>query len=165
MLTRARKQSPDVHARVLGGVELARIVGDESPRVRDLAALEVDDAKAAGRLDRGRASFASRNVETLADQPIIGRARRAQTLPANLLVAIGELECDEVLRAALGAGRGEDYVDYYAKVKPAEWSRYHEQVSDWEIKEYLTASPRVSVDPAAPPPRGVRRPIRSHTGR
>jgi len=33
-----------VHARVLGGVKLARIVGDEGPRVRDLAALEVDDA-------------------------------------------------------------------------------------------------------------------------
>ncbi len=44
LLARARKQSPDVHARVLGGVKLARIVGDEGPRVRDLAALEVDDA-------------------------------------------------------------------------------------------------------------------------
>jgi hypothetical protein len=71
LLARARKQPPDVHARVLGGVELALIVGDEGPRVRDLAALDVDDAKAAARLDWGRASFPSRNMETLADAPMI----------------------------------------------------------------------------------------------
>ena len=61
-----------------------------------------------------------------------------QTLPANLLEAIGELERDDVLRAALGRGRAEDYVDYYARVKRDEWFRYHEQVTAWEIKEYLT---------------------------
>ena len=59
-------------------------------------------------------------------------------LPGNLLEAVGELEADEVLREALGAGRGEDYVDYYARVKRDEWFRYHEQVTDWEIREYLT---------------------------
>ncbi len=65
-------------------------------------------------------------------------ARGLRSLPANLLEAIGELERDDVLRAALGRGRGEDYVDYYAAVKREEWNRYHEQVTDWEIKEYLT---------------------------
>ena len=45
---------------------------------------------------------------------------------------------DDVLRAALGRGRGEDYVDYYARVKRDEWFRYHEQVTAWEINEYLT---------------------------
>ena len=39
---------------------------------------------------------------------------------------------------ALGRGRGEDYVDYYAQVKRDEWFRYHEQVTDWELREYLT---------------------------
>ena len=43
-----------------------------------------------------------------------------------------------MLRAALGQGRGEDYVDYYVRVKRDEWFRYHEQVTAWEIKEYLT---------------------------
>ena len=61
-----------------------------------------------------------------------------RALPANLLEAVGELERDEVLREALGAGRGEDYVDYYARVKRDEWFRYHEQVTAWELKEYLT---------------------------
>jgi glutamine synthetase len=65
-------------------------------------------------------------------------ARGLRCLPGNLLEAIGELERDAVLREALGRGRDEDYVDYYARVKRDEWFRYHEQVTDWEIKEYLT---------------------------
>jgi glutamine synthetase len=65
-------------------------------------------------------------------------ARGLRSLPANLLDSIGELERDDVLRSALGRGRGEDYVDYYIKVKRDEWFRYHEQVTAWEINEYLT---------------------------
>ena len=66
------------------------------------------------------------------------RARGLEALPANLLEAVGELERDDVLRAALGRGRDEDYVDCYARVKRDEWFRYHEQVTPWEIREYLT---------------------------
>jgi glutamine synthetase len=65
-------------------------------------------------------------------------ARGLRSLPQNLLEAIGELERDDVLRAALGRGRDEDYLDYYARVKRDEWHRYHEQVTDWELREYLT---------------------------
>jgi glutamine synthetase len=66
------------------------------------------------------------------------RSRGLETLPANLLDATEELERDEVLRAALGRGRDEDYVDYFIHVKRDEWARYHEQVTPWEIREYLT---------------------------
>ena len=65
-------------------------------------------------------------------------ARGIDLLPANLLDATRELERDEVLREALGRGRGEDYVDYFVRVKRDEWRRYHEQVTPWEIREYLT---------------------------
>lgn len=65
-------------------------------------------------------------------------SRGLRSLPANLLEAIDELERDDVLRAALGRGRDEDYVDYYARVKRDEWLRYHEQVTPWEINQYLT---------------------------
>jgi glutamine synthetase len=65
-------------------------------------------------------------------------AKGLHALPANLLDAVGELERDDVLRAALGRGRDEDYVDYYIRVKRDEWFRYHEQVTPWEIREYLT---------------------------
>ena len=43
-----------------------------------------------------------------------------------------------MLRAALGRARDEDYVDYFIRVKRDEWYRYHEQVTPWEIREYLT---------------------------
>jgi glutamine synthetase len=66
------------------------------------------------------------------------RGRGLETLPANLLDAIRELDGDDVLREALGRGRDEDYVDYYIRVKRDEWNRYHEQVTPWEINEYLT---------------------------
>ena len=61
-----------------------------------------------------------------------------ETLPSNLLEATRELERDDVLREALGRGRDEDYVDYFVRVKRDEWTRYHEQVTPWEIREYLT---------------------------
>jgi glutamine synthetase len=66
------------------------------------------------------------------------RARGLETLPMNLLEATNELEQDEVLRDALGRAREEDYVDYFIRVKRDEWSRYHEQVTPWELREYLT---------------------------
>ncbi|MBA3332315.1 MAG: type III glutamate--ammonia ligase [Actinobacteria bacterium] len=66
------------------------------------------------------------------------RSRGMETLPSTLSEALDELEADEVMRAALGRGRDEDYVDYYVRVKRDEWHRYHEQVTPWEIKEYLT---------------------------
>jgi glutamine synthetase len=66
-------------------------------------------------------------------------ARGLRSLPANLLEATTELERDDVLRAALGRTRdNEEYIDYYLKVKRDEWFRYHEQVTAWEVREYLT---------------------------
>jgi glutamine synthetase len=76
------------------------------------------------------------NMYAVSDEEL---ARRGiELLPANLLDATRELERDEVLREALGRGRDEDYLDYYVRVKREEWRRYHEQVTPWEISEYLT---------------------------
>ncbi len=66
------------------------------------------------------------------------RRRGIELLPTNLLDATRELERDDVMREALGRGRDEDYVDYFVRVKRGEWTRYHEQVTPWEINEYLT---------------------------
>jgi glutamine synthetase len=65
------------------------------------------------------------------------KKRGVELLPANLLDATRELERNDVMRAALGRAREEDYVDYFIRVKRDEWARYHEQVTPWEIKEYL----------------------------
>jgi glutamine synthetase len=61
-----------------------------------------------------------------------------EVLPGNLLDATRELEHDDVLRAALGRAVDEDYLDYYIRVKRREWASYHEQVTPWEVNEYLT---------------------------
>jgi glutamine synthetase len=65
-------------------------------------------------------------------------ARGLQILPRTLWEAVEELERDEVLREALGRGREEDVVDWYIRIKRDEWSRYHEEVTPWELREYLT---------------------------
>jgi glutamine synthetase len=71
----------------------------------------------------------------------LSRAQREElgidVLPANLLDATRELERDDVLRAALGRGKNEDYVDYFVRVKQAEWQEAHEQITQWELDRYL----------------------------
>ncbi|HWB57289.1 MAG TPA: type III glutamate--ammonia ligase [Gaiellaceae bacterium] len=66
------------------------------------------------------------------------RGRGLETLPSNLLEATHELKENDVVRKALGRGRDEDYADYFIRVKREEWDRYHEQVTPWEVAEYLT---------------------------
>jgi glutamine synthetase len=85
-------------------------------------------------LDAGEPN--SENLYTISYDEL--RRRGLETLPSNLLEATMELERDDVLREALGKARGEDYVDYFINVKRDEWARYHEQVTPWEITEYLT---------------------------
>jgi glutamine synthetase len=58
-------------------------------------------------------------------------------LPANLLDATRELERNTVLREALGKTNDGDYVDYFVRVKRAEWQAAHEQITSWELDRYL----------------------------
>ena len=68
---------------------------------------------------------------------LIGSSK-IELLPANLLDATRNLAKDKVLREALGHTGTEDYIDYYVKTKQDEWTAYHEQVTPWEVKNYLT---------------------------
>jgi glutamine synthetase len=117
-----------------GRIEDRTIDGSANPYLAATAVLAAGLDGIEDELDAGEPN--SENLYTKSYEELTARGLR--TLPANLLEAIGELEADGVLRRALGAGRGEDYVDYYARVKRDEWSRYHEQVTPWEINEYLT---------------------------
>src|SRR6266571_4754258 len=65
-------------------------------------------------------------------------ARGIRSLPPTLLHAADELVADDVLRDALGKTPDGDYIDYYAKVKRAEFRDWHSVVSDWEVERYLT---------------------------
>ena len=117
-----------------GRVEDRTIDGSCNPYLAAAAVLAAGLDGIENKLDAGEP-----NSENLYDFSYEELTRRGLTsLPANLLDAIGELEADDVLRSALGRGRDEDYLDYYARVKRDEWFRYHEQVTPWEIREYLT---------------------------
>ncbi len=60
-----------------------------------------------------------------------------KSLPGNLLDATRALAADDVLRAALGACPGRDYVDYYVAVKQEEFADAHQQVTPWDVERYL----------------------------
>jgi glutamine synthetase len=117
-----------------GRIEDRTIDGSANPYLAAAAVLASGLDGIENSLDAGEPN--SENLYTKSYDELTERGLRA--LPANLLEAIGELEQDAVLREALGTARGEDYIDYYARVKRDEWFRYHEQVTEWEIKEYLT---------------------------
>ena len=117
-----------------GRIEDRTIDGSANPYLAATAVLAAGLDGIEQGLDAGEPN--SENLYTKSYEELTERGLRA--LPANLLEAVGELEQDDVMREALGTARGEDYVDYYARVKRDEWFRYHEQVTDWEIKEYLT---------------------------
>ena len=59
--------------------------------------------------------------------------RGIRLLPQSIHEAIGELRKDEVVQSALGP-----IYDEFVKLKEAEWSDYHGQVTKWEIDRYLT---------------------------
>ena len=117
-----------------GRIEDRTIDGSANPYLAAAAVLAAGLHGIESRIDAGEPN--SENLYASSFQELTARGLRC--LPANLLEAIDELERDDVLRHALGRGRNEDYVDYYSRVKRDEWFRYHEQVTNWEIDEYLT---------------------------
>jgi glutamine synthetase len=117
-----------------GRVEDRTIDGSCNPYLAATAVLAAGLDGIENRLDPGEPN--SDNLYAHCYEELSGRG--LETLPTNLLEATQELEADDVLRGALGRGRDEDYVDYYVRVKRDEWNRYHEQVTPWELREYLT---------------------------
>ncbi len=118
-----------------GRIEDRTVDGSCNPYLAAAAVLASGLDGVAKSIDAGEPN--SENLYSFSYDELTARGLRA--LPANLLDACTELEQDDVLRAALGRTREhEEYVDYYLRVKRDEWFRYHEQVSAWEVREYLT---------------------------
>jgi glutamine synthetase len=118
-----------------GRIEDRTVDGSCNPYLAAAAVLASGLDGIANRLDAGEPN--SENLYASSYEELTARGLRS--LPANLLEATAELEQDDVLREALGRTReNEEYVDYYLRVKRDEWFRYHEQVSAWEVREYLT---------------------------
>jgi glutamine synthetase len=117
-----------------GRVEDRTIDGSCNPYLAATVVLAAGLDGIANGIDPGEPN--SENLYTVPYDELKGRG--LQTLPANLLEATHELKTNEVIRKALGRGRDEDYADYFIHVKREEWDRYHEQVTPWEVAEYLT---------------------------
>ena len=117
-----------------GRVEDRTVDGSTNPYLAATVILAAGIDGIENRIDPGEPN--SDNLYSIPHDEL--RARGLDTLPSNLLQATMELERNDVIREALGQARNEDYVDYFIKVKREEWNRYHEQVTPWEIKEYLT---------------------------
>jgi glutamine synthetase len=58
------------------------------------------------------------------------------SLPGSLAEALGELEKDKVIRAALG----ENVYEAFVRAKRAEWDEFRINVTDWEVERYLEAA-------------------------
>ena len=58
----------------------------------------------------------------------------APLLPNNMLDALEAFEAGNLFRSALG----EEFVNFYARLKRAEWERYVTTISDWEQREYFS---------------------------
>jgi len=54
-------------------------------------------------------------------------------LPRNLMMATDALREDELAERAMGRVMRNSYIAY----KDDEWERYHQTVTDWEVREYL----------------------------
>ena len=54
-------------------------------------------------------------------------------LPSSLLEALHEMEKDPFIKEVLG----EHIFNKYLEAKKDEWHRYRQQVTDWEVQEYL----------------------------
>ncbi|MHB1808793.1 MAG: type III glutamate--ammonia ligase [Solirubrobacteraceae bacterium] len=117
-----------------GRIEDRTVDGSCNPYLAATAVLAAGLDGIARELDAG-APTSALNLHELSE------SQRAQLgielLPANLLDATRNLETDAVLRGALGSHGGEDYVDYFIRVKRDEWREAHEQVTEWELNRYL----------------------------
>lgn len=54
-------------------------------------------------------------------------------LPRNLMIAIDALRNDDLAGHVMGPVMRNSYVEY----KNDEWERYHQAVTDWEVREYI----------------------------
>jgi glutamine synthetase len=85
----------------------------------------------ASQIHAGRDGLAGRlPLPASADTPY---EAQAEPLPRTLSEALAALRKD----AALCAGLGQRFVDYYCRIKEAEIARFDLEVSDWEHREYF----------------------------
>ena len=75
------------------------------------------------------------NLGNMYEQPLEKiRAMGIEILPQSLQESIEELRKDKVIREALGP-----IADEFIEMKTKEWETYGQQITSWEVNEYLTS--------------------------
>ena len=118
-----------------GRIEDRTVDGSCNPYLAATAVLAAGLDGIENGLDAGRPDHRAQPARP--DARTSARSSAWSCCPANLLDATRELEQDDVLRAALGKARSEDYVDYYVKTSRTSSRSAHNEVTQWEIKRYL----------------------------
>ncbi len=83
------------------------------------------------RLDPGDPKIGRNMYETPLED---ARREGLQFLPQTLSEALDVFEQDKVVQGALGEGLAAEFL----RIKRGEWVRYHNDVSRWEVDQYLT---------------------------
>ncbi len=71
----------------------------------------------------------NQDLYAMSEQELAG----TQRLPRNLLEAVETLRDDDLAKQVLGEPMHRSYLAY----KVDEWERYHQAITDWEVREYL----------------------------
>ncbi|HEY8476284.1 MAG TPA: type III glutamate--ammonia ligase [Chloroflexota bacterium] len=112
-----------------GRVENRTVDGSANPYLAATVTLAAGLDGIANRIDPGRRN--DRNLYEVPEEEL--KAEGIGFLPRTLSEALDELEKDDLLLDALGR----EYAAMYLRAKRAEWERYHNAVSQWEIDTYL----------------------------
>lgn len=115
-----------------GRVEHRGVDGGASPHLAAAAILAAGIDGIRRELDPGEC-MEQRNTYTMSRKELADY----DPLPATLWEAANELEQNDVMRKAMGSGPHGDFVDFFAEEKRKEFALYHNQVTQWEIDQYL----------------------------
>ena len=116
-----------------GRVEHRGVDGGASPHLASAAILAAGIDGIRRELDPGEC-MEERNTYTMSRKELA----EFEPLPATLWEAANELQQNDVMRKAMGSGPHGDFVDFFAEEKRKEFALYHNQVTQWEIDNYLT---------------------------
>ncbi|OAV61248.1 type III glutamate--ammonia ligase [Enteractinococcus helveticum] len=115
-----------------GRVEHRGVDGGASPHLASAAILAAGIDGIRRELDPGEC-MEERNTYTMSRKELAD----FDPLPATLWEAANELQQNDIMRKAMGSGPHGDFVDFYAEEKRKEFALYHNQVTQWEIDNYL----------------------------
>ena len=114
----------------IDGIERKLDPGMEAPMCYEKLA---GAGKIAGCQGDGASDVCDENAKCGAIASVCGASGKIGQLPGTLREAVAEMKGDPFIESVLG----KEFADIYADAKMKEWNEYMEQISNWELNEYL----------------------------